>query len=739
VSLEHEAVTRREARGPVHRRAAALSAALGVGSLLVAAGMVGFGGASAAHQSGSPDLVLAAAHDVRTMTLAVNSAAANAAPLPPTLPVGWSARRGLTSVQKGLAAQLSSRALNTQTSGTTRDLSAVDATDAKHVWAAGQTCTLLFSKGAGVWVKATGAPVGCAGDLRGISVLDATHGWAVGATGTVLVCKTSCTSAAAAWNRVVAPAMTSFLTFTAVAATSGKSVVVVGTTNTGHGQIWQCTANCTATTAGNAPAQAHWSNATPSSIGAVALTTVAKLADTTWVGGAQGAVLICTTPVCTPTSWSQLTAVSSGTPIPRAPTALTGITATTSNRLYASGVTGSNGALGGCNGSCANSAAGTTQGQAKWWRLTPPDLGATTLTAVAANGSNPAWTVGSGGAVWYCTDDDVNCASSYPSWMSMGRSTLTVVNLAAVTAAGPSRAWAVGAGGVIVAADLTSAPSTAINNSLIELNDTLPPRTWPTADGNHVSAAAGQGVFDDARDSTDALAVISPRPQWVSQADATIAGSLRLIATTAIADNSCSPQHPNEMTAANSELAAGDAAYGASQLDPALDHYGRARVHAIRAMGTSCGTGGITVNPTGPIFNVTHMVPGDTNAAAVTVQVTGSSGVVSFTESAAGSTTCAQNGLSCPPGVGTSTSFAHNLGFVITDATTGARYPATGSWPLDAIPTTRICGNGGGCPAWTAGESHQLSLNVGFPEQGAAVDNKFQGTGASATFVWSRS
>ena len=110
---------------------------------------------------------------------------------------------------------------------------------------------------------------------------------------------------------------------------------------------------------------------------------------------------------------------------------------------------------------------------------------------------------------------------------------------------------------------------------------------------------------------------------------------------------------------------------------------------------------------------------------------------VTLAESGVNSTTCTQNSLHCPAGVGGATNFAHNLQLLIVDNTTHA---TVYSGLLDGITSTiTVCGIGAGCPQWAANETHNLTVTVTFPVHGSATDNTYQGTGAAATFTWSRS
>jgi hypothetical protein len=128
------------------------------------------------------------------------------------------------------------------------------------------------------------------------------------------------------------------------------------------------------------------------------------------------------------------------------------------------------------------------------------------------------------------------------------------------------------------------------------------------------------------------------------------------------------------------------------------------------------------------------MVPLDQKSATVTVQVTGTSGSVTLSEPSHSSTAC----TGCPAGVGTATDFAHELQLTVVDTsvTPNRKYY---SGALDALSSTTICGIGSGCPNWAVNETHNFTFTVLFPAKGAAIDNLYQGTGATATFQWARS
>jgi hypothetical protein len=101
------------------------------------------------------------------------------------------------------------------------------------------------------------------------------------------------------------------------------------------------------------------------------------------------------------------------------------------------------------------------------------------------------------------------------------------------------------------------------------------------------------------------------------------------------------------------------------------------------------------------------------------------------------------------PGAGQG-NLATDLGLRITDTTTGqlvfdGRFDGSGGaapGSSSLAGAVAICGVGATtkkpCPAWTKGEQHTFSFVVAFPSTAGAAgrDNPYQGTSASATFLW---
>lgn len=333
-------------------------------------------------------------------------------------------------------------------SGTAVTLDALSVLDPQHEWAAGSDCTLLFSSNGGAtWTRDTEVPSTCTStgtDLTGISVSDPSHGWAVGAGGTVLVCTRGCNQPQASWaklsagtnQKAVVPS--SNVDFTGVWG-RGNTVYAVGTTTTtGTGVIWACSANCAVGVAGPAgsaphppPAVAIWTNVTPPAtvlpVG-TALDAVSSTGPTTVVVGASGTILVCTPAPPGPPPAGSCTASSKGW------ARVSGADAPTSGTFTAVSVSGANsvlattatGAIWGCSQSCnAPVATGTatppplppppppSAGRgAVWAEVT---VGAAALDGVGSAGgpAGPAWAVGAGGIMLFCSQ---SCDRTGASW-----------------------------------------------------------------------------------------------------------------------------------------------------------------------------------------------------------------------------------------------------------------------------------------------------------------------------------
>ncbi len=693
---------------------------------------------SLAPGAGSQSTTVQVQPDAATVAAAAPAAHPTASPTaPPPLPAGWSALTTLTNVEgsstlsSSLAQQLSLAVWSAQGPVASTALNAVDAVDATHVWAAGASCGLWFSAGTGTWTKDTHVPVACGVNLLGVSVSDAGHGWAVG-LGTILVCTAQCTQATATWQALSGAILSGqgATTFTSVWG-SGDTAYVAGVTSGGNGILLACSKGCNSATAGAGPGNATWGNVTP---GTAVLPTGTRLNGVSGptpviAVGAAGTVLVCTGNCATSGGWSRL-AGGAGS-VPPSSLSLASVSSLDGNGVYATG----GGAIWACSANCASASAGVGKGKALWVNVTPPGLGSTTLVSIAAAGGGNVWAAGSaggGGALWFCPS---LCNLDATSWVSLGRSGMPPGQLAAVSAADGTHVWAVGSGGVIVAATTNPPALKHLDSGIGDLGTAIFPALWTGTDGNHVDPTLGVAVFVQAQSAMDEiLAIQKSPPAWVTADANDIVAALRLIAATAIADNSCSPSKANELANANKELSDGDTAYDNGQLDVAINHYQNAWSHALKAQGSPCSTGGITVNPPGPLFVVTGLVPGDQRSATVTLQNTGSVGSVTVSETGVSSTTCAANSLGCTGGAGTATNMAHELLLTITDVT-NVTHVTVYSGALDALPTTTICGSQGGC-AWAVNEQRNLSLTVSLP---STAGNAYQGTGAAMTLVWTRS
>lgn len=135
------------------------------------------------------------------------------------------------------------------------------------------------------------------------------------------------------------------------------------------------------------------------------------------------------------------------------------------------------------------------------------------------------------------------------------------------------------------------------------LGDALASALWPAGgDGNHVDPSKGAKVFDGVTKALISLSQIRNAPAgWHLGSDASdLLFATRLLASTAIADNSCSPLKPKELDLANMSLSVGDTLYGQHQYPSADINYSIAWTQALKARGTnSCGgqtmpiTGGV--------------------------------------------------------------------------------------------------------------------------------------------------
>ena len=610
----------------------------------------------------------------------------------------------LDQVDACLAQQLGQLSLvrqePTATNPATANLDAVSALDNAHIWAVGASCTLLFTSDAGVhWVKDTHVPGGCTSILTGVSVQDPGHGWVVGANGTVLVCTANCNQSTATWGALSGAGVNGSLNFSGVWG-QGNTVYAVGTLG-GAGQIWACTANCNLVTAGPGPGKATWANVTPTNLGTIApLAAVSDPGGGVIVVGSSSTVLLCTGPTCKATSWSRLHGSSAPTGVN-----LTAVWTSGANAALAVGP----GAIWGCSANCSSSTAVWAQVAA----------GAASLTGVGSAGgpNGPAWATGTGGVILYCT---ASCENSSGVWAAESTPAVpAATDLEAISVSDPNHSWVVGPGGSIYG--LANPPSDTTNHvsqAVADLAGALNPALWAGADGNHLVSPQGNQVFANIQDAIqDLMGIKRPQPAWVGPAISALDSAARLLATTAISDNACIPKKPQELTVANSELAAGDTATGQGHADAAVGHYQNAWTHANNAQGRPCA--GITVSPSGaPQMTASNMVPGDTvGSGSISVTVTGSaaSEVALYEQNLTGALV---------PGL--------TLQLVEDGATTLYNGPLNSSW-TNSSPLV-LPGTGGN--TWALNEHHTFVFMVTFTKSSG---NTYQHTNASVNFVWARS
>jgi hypothetical protein len=281
-----------------------------------------------------------------------------------------------------------------------------------------------------------------------------------------------------------------------------------------------------------------------------------------------------------------------------------------------------------------------------------------------------------------------------------------------------------------------------------DLDAALSPSLWSRTqtDGNHIDPALGGQVFAHTANAVQDLETVGANPpEWDATAIAFLAYAARLIASTAISDNSCNSVHRDGGRAAEVALSAGDKRLDQGRDDDAVDAYGHAWNEAEQAGRSSCASGAISVTPLPTLFNVVNMSPGDHAVMPVSLTVTGTmTGQVAMYVQNLVSTSCSQNNLRCPPGAGTGI-LANQLNLTIFDGTTGLTLYSGALSNLPILPASlTICGigstsaTGAGCKfPWSINETHNLTFSITFPATGRP-DNSFQGTGTSVQFVWGR-
>lgn len=634
---------------------------------------------------------------------------ANATPTPPSIAPNTNARQALLAVQSQLGGQLSQTTWSAQTSTVSSALTSLSALDNTHVWAVGAACTLLFSSNGTTWTQDTHVPAGCSGatNLTGVSVQDNGHGWAVGSGGFVLVCNANCNTATATWTKLTgATAPGGSVSFTGV---WGNGNTVYASTS---GAVWVCSATCNSATAGSGGGKSTWTNVTL----AGSWTSVSGTGGGTpaFLVGGSGAVRVCKTAPCTTAAaWVSLGSAFGSTPF-------TSVAAVDGNHVYA---VGSNGAIWACSAGCNNTAVGTGAGQAVWMNVTPvapsPTPTAFAGVAGAGGGDGSVFAVGPGGAIWFCGQ---SCATLPTEWVKESPSYPTSVSLAGVTASDANHAWTGGAGGAIFGMVSAGPNADAITKSLQALGKVLDPSLWVGTDGNHIDATKFGPLFDRAKDAEAPLDGLKPPQTWATTDVQWIEGAMRLLATTEMADNACSPHKSKELTEAQKELDAGDKEWSNGHPDKANDHYKNAYDHANKAQGVPCA--GISVTPMGALFTVTGMVPGDSfptpnpgDPDAVLVTITNSPGTVS---------------LSTANVTGT---LSNALQIKVEEYQVPGSPLLLYSGALTSFPASlSLPGNGGA--TWATNEHHNFVITVSLP---IATDNSYQSANSSFDLKWTRS
>jgi len=513
--------------------------------------------------------------------------------------------------------------------------------------------------------------------------------------------------------KVTAPASVlppSSFTFTSVWAADSTHVYAVG-----DGKIWACSAACSATGVGGA-GNAAWAPLTPAGLsGGNTLTSVAgNGAHLTVAVGSGGTILLCTANCATSgAGWAALT----GSPVPGAGTNFTGVYATGPTGIYAVG----NGAIWACSAACNQPVSGSGAGKATWTNLVP-SYALPNLLAVAASSDGPAWAVGQAGALWYC---NAKCAESGTSWVPIVSPTADT--LRGVAVADPSHAWAVGDNGTTVAQINPTDTQNRIANGTGWLGQALTPSVW--IDDYHVSLRLlhhARGAFDSTRLAVGQLIGIKrPPPAWAVTDMTWLDYAMRLLATTAINENSHCPHKPRELTAAQDELAAGDKAYSSGHYDTAIVHYKNARVHAVNANGHSCPVGGITVTPTGaPAFSLLHLVPGDSSAT----------GTITVTTTHAFSPLVVLYEQNVVDGGLLSGTYPLQLKIVEDGWHTLYNGPLASGWTGSGTSYLTLPGSSGN--RWGVNEAHTFVFTVSWSQ---LAGNTYENETASLNFVWARS
>jgi hypothetical protein len=489
--------------------------------------------------------------------------------------------------------------------------------------------------------------------------------------------------------------------FTSVWGADGNDVYAVGASG-GVGRIWACSGSCgSQTSAGSGGAT--WMDVTPAALGSAVPKSVSG-AGTSFVvsAGSGGTVLVCSSSCSAQASgWAAL----SGAAAPPSSVSFNGVFAADTNDVYAVG----DGALWACSARCTQPVASSAN--AVWGSLAT-SFAKPALAGVAAQGAGPAWAVGGGGAIWYCP---ANCTLSGTSWAPVSPPAPTTQPLAAVGLSNANHVWAAGAAGTIVAQLNPTQPAMQTQTAFGYLGLVVTPAVWTGSDGNHVDPTQGGQVFAGTKAAVTALLGIKPAPpSWAVTDMGYLDYAMRLVASTAIADDSCNPQSPTQLAAAQSELGNGDVLFSSGHFDTAIDHYRTAWQDALSAKGVPCG-GGLSVAPAGaPTLSAARMVPGDSvddAAQPVTVAVSGSAANVYLYEDSV-------SGALLP---------ALHLKIVEDGVSTLYDGPLQSGWTA-AAPLS--------LGSWAAGEQHSFVFKVSMPQ---STGNAFQGQSGGLVFVWARS
>jgi hypothetical protein len=288
-----------------------------------------------------------------------------------------------------------------------------------------------------------------------------------------------------------------------------------------------------------------------------------------------------------------------------------------------------------------------------------------------------------------------------------------------------------------------------ISLAIGDLGIALNPAFWShkNHDGNHVDPVTGVSVLNYSEEAIDRLtAITTVEPAWAVTDLRHLDYAMRLIASTTIGDNSCHAKKKGQLKKANTALTNGDRQFYRADYDNAADYYESAWGYAVKAHGTTCPPGTISVTPLPDLFSLAKMEPGAHSSLPVTVTISGSpANRVSFRAQHLVSTTCGENGGHCPSGVGNG-ALANELKLTIRDTTTGLTLYAGKLSALPFFPSSlTLCAEGstartrsGSKVPWAAMESHTLTFTIAFPITGPK-DNAFQGTGTSIQFVYERS